>query len=229
MNTDTLITATDLVVGYTDRPVCSPLTFTVQQGQMLACIGPNGAGKSTLLRTLTGILPPLDGQCTLMGQRPDPRRSWQRAGLATDMSMAAFFPGLTVSEHLMMVCLGHGVNDPEQVVEASLEDFGLETVRDSVPDHLSSGQRSRLALAAVFCRPRSLIILDEPESRLDVQAREDLGERLRDEYECGGGGFIVSHDPALVSVMATAVLVIDEHPRVVSVDEGVHIMRTGLV
>ena len=74
--------------------------------------------------------------------------------------------------------LGHGVADADDVVEAELAAFGLTDRADALPRNLSSGQRRRLALAAAFVRPSRLLVLDEPERRLDTAMRDRLAERL---------------------------------------------------
>ncbi|MCL3778157.1 ATP-binding cassette domain-containing protein, partial [Actinomyces sp. AC-20-1] len=108
-----VITARDLVVGYDQVPVCSPATFALERGQALFLVGVNGAGKSTLLRTACGLLPPLGGRLTVLGDTPDPRSAAFRTDVARDLGEDSFFPSLTVREHLELVRLGHGATaDP---------------------------------------------------------------------------------------------------------------------
>ena len=94
-----MIAVERLVIGYSDAPVCAPLTFVVRPGQALAVVGPNGAGKSTLLRTLVGILEPLSGDVSVLGAPLDERTAEFRAAVATVFDDDAFFPSLTVAEH----------------------------------------------------------------------------------------------------------------------------------
>jgi hypothetical protein len=86
----------------------------------------------------------------------------------------AFFPALTVREHLQLTAYGHGVAEPDERVEGLLAEFGLTGRADALPSALSSGQRRRLVLAAALARPRSLLVLDEPEQRLDAGMRRRL-------------------------------------------------------
>lgn len=223
-----LIRARDLSVGYGENPVCAPATFELRAGGVLALVGVNGAGKSTLARTCCGLLRPLGGEIEVMGRRPDLRSAAFRAAVARDLGEESFFPTLSVAEHLHLVCYGHGVADPGAVVEALIEEFDLDAVADSLPDELSSGQRRRLALAAVLARPRSLLILDEPEQRLDHVTRLALADRLIDEREAGGSILLVSHDAELVRAAATAVLMVGRQTRLAaSVEEGVEAIIEG--
>lgn len=75
-----------------------------------------------------------------------------------------------------------------------------------LPSTLSSGQRRRLALASIFVRPRTLLVLDEPEQRLDVEGVAWLGDKLLAEKAAGRGIVLVSHDPDLVARVCDRVL-----------------------
>ena len=206
-----LVSAHDLSVGYSDEPVCAPATFNLLPGQVLALVGVNGAGKSTILRTCCGLLHPLRGEVRVLGHVPDPRSGAQRAAVATDLGQESFFPTLTVAEHLRLVCFGHGVADADDVVGEP-----------------SSGQRRRLALASVLARPRRLLILDEPEQRLDRVTRLLLADRLIEERDCGGGVLMVSHDLEIVEEAATQVLLVGRSTRLLNVADGVRAIEAGL-
>ena len=103
-------------------------------------------------------------------------------------------------EHLELLAFAHG-GDGHSVPEVVAE-LGLEAARDQLPATLSSGQRRRLALASCFVRPRRLLVLDEPEQRLDVRGQEWLAQRLLREKASGTAVLMASHDPALVERVA---------------------------
>ena len=98
------------------------------------------------------------------------------------------------------------MRDAEGVVDTVLEEIGLLEVSGQLPSTLSSGQRRRLALAGVFVRPRLLLVLDEPEQRLDVEGVAWLGDKLLAEKAAGHGILLVSHDPDLVTRVCDRVL-----------------------
>jgi ATPase subunit of ABC transporter with duplicated ATPase domains len=79
-----------------------------------------------------------------------------------------------------------------------------------VPPTLSSGQRRRLALASCFVRPRRLLVLDEPEQRLDALGKQWLTEQLGREKKQGAAVLMASHDPELVDAVADVRLAIGE-------------------
>jgi ABC-type multidrug transport system ATPase subunit len=107
-----------------------------------------------------------------------------------------FFPDLSVAEHLELMAYAHGTADAVTVVEQTLSALGLDGARDQVPPTLSSGQRRRLALASCFVRPRRLLVLDEPEQRLDDNGRRLAAQLLQE--KAGTAVIFASHDADLV-------------------------------
>ncbi len=204
------VEAESLLVGYGGAPVCAPVTFDLDPGSALALLGPNGSGKSTLLRAVHGLLTPADGVQPLLGREVDERERAFRAQVAGVLDDDAWFPALTVAEHLTLTARGHGVPDADDVVAGLLEDFGLADHADVLPLTLSSGQRRRLLLAAGFARPRRLLVLDEPEQRLDQRMRSALADRLRAETRSGGAVLLATHDPELLAAVADAAVLVGE-------------------
>ncbi|MCW2507228.1 MAG: transporter ATP-binding [Modestobacter sp.] len=224
----TLLEATDLSVGYGGEPVCAPVTLSVGTGSAVALVGPNGAGKSTVLQTLVGLLPPLAGTVHFAGRAVDERDGDFRRAVAGVLDDDAFFPSLTGEEHLLLTARGHGVVDAEQVVAAELAAFGLAERAGALPSALSSGQRRRLALAGALVRPAQLLVLDEPERRLDTAMRRTLAERLAAVVDAGGTVLFASHDPAFIGTLADRVLLVrDDECSVVAPDEAVAALHEG--
>jgi len=210
-----------LVVGYAGAPVAAAATFDVARGEVVALVGPNGCGKSTVLRTVLGRLEPLAGEVELLGAPVDERLAHVRAAVAAVLDDDAWFPALTVREHLYLTARGHGVLGADDVVADVLDELGLAAVAHALPTSLSSGQRRRLLLASALVRPRELLVLDEPEQRLDRAARELVERRIRDEAADGGAVLLATHDAALVRAVATSVVQpADDIVRVLSADEG---------
>jgi ABC-2 type transport system ATP-binding protein len=214
-----LLRAQELTAGHGGVPACAPVTLRLAPGAALALIGPNGAGKSTLLHTLVGLLPALGGTVRIDGDPVDERRSSFRRAVAQVLDDDAFFPSLTAREHLLLTARGHGVVEAEVVVSAELAAFGIEDRADILPSKLSSGQRRRLALAAAFVRPARLMVLDEPERRLDSDMRLALAERLASARDAGLAVLFASHDAAFVRTVADdALLLGDEECRLLAPD-----------
>jgi ABC-2 type transport system ATP-binding protein len=117
-----------------------------------------------------------------------------------------FFADLAVAEHLALLMSAHGDDAPDEHAASLLDEVGLAGAAGQFPAGLSSGQRRRLALATCFARPRVLVLLDEPEQRLDRAGRRWLTGRLLAEKQEGHGVLFASHDRSLVKAVADRVL-----------------------
>ncbi|TDO33537.1 heme ABC exporter ATP-binding subunit CcmA [Kribbella sp. VKM Ac-2527] len=187
---------------YAERAVIEDLTFTLGAGQAIALVGPNGSGKTTVLRCIVGSAEPAAGKILLDGLPIDERAEVVRRDVAALLDDLDFFPDLTAAEHLDLMARAHGNPEPEDLVDTLLDDVGLLAAADQLPGSLSSGQRRRLALATALVRPRKLLVLDEPEARLDTAGVAWLSERLQEEKAAGTSVLFASHDPELVEAVA---------------------------
>ena len=181
-------------------------SLEVRAGEAVALTGRNGAGKSTLLRCLVGADRPDDGTVEVMGHPMSETSPQIRRDVATVIDDLDFFPDLSVVEHLDLLARAHGLDDPDAVVDEVLAEVQLVPQSGQLPGTLSSGQRRRLALATAFVRPRKLLILDEPEQRLDTEGVRWLAGKLKSERQQGLAIVFASHEPALVEDVATRVV-----------------------
>ena len=166
-------------------------------------VGANGAGKTTLFRLLLGLTMPTSGTVEVCGNAMAETSPQIRRDVATVIDDLDFFPDLSVVEHLDLLARAHGISDPDEVVDEVLEEVQLVPQSGQLPGTLSSGQRRRLALATAFVRPRKLLILDEPEQRLDTEGLAWLAARLKNERQQGLAIVFASHEPSLVESVAT--------------------------
>lgn len=227
--TDVVVEARDLAVGYGGAPVCADVDLVLRRGESLAVIGANGSGKSTVLRTVLGLLSPLSGQVEVLGRAVDERDRRFRAAVAGVLDADAYFPGLTAREHLVLTARGFGVAEAGRVVDEVLDAVGISHQGDTVPEALSSGQRRRLLLAAGFVRPRELLVLDEPEQRLDVTMRRTLARLLREESARGGAVLYATHDETLLrETGSAALLVAEDRCRVLSPAQACDLLAAGI-
>ena len=181
-------------------------SIDVRAGRAVALVGANGAGKSTVLRCVTGADVPTEGTVTLDGEAMDERSARCRAMLASVLDDLDFFPDLSVVEHLDLVARAHAVPDADELVDDVLHELRLIDHSGQLPNTLSSGQRRRMALATAFVRPRRLLVLDEPEQRLDTEGLAWLTARLRAEKRDGLAILFASHDQDLVAAVADEVV-----------------------
>ena len=188
----------------------------VREGEAIALTGRNGAGKSTILRCIVGADQPDEGTVEVDGIRMSETNPEVRRAVATVIDDLDFFSDLSVVEHLDLLARAHGIADAEQAVDEVLHEVQLVPQSGQLPGTLSSGQRRRLALATAFIRPRRLLVLDEPEQRLDVEGVEWLAARLAAERNRGLAIVMASHEPKLVQSVATRIVRIGDS---VAVDE----------
>ncbi|GAA1432979.1 ABC transporter ATP-binding protein [Microlunatus lacustris] len=186
--------------------IIDSFSLEVRAGEAIALTGRNGAGKSTLLRCLVGADRPDDGTVEVLGNAMSETSPQIRRDVATVIDDLDFFPDLSVVEHLDLLARAHGTPDPDALVDDVLEQVQLVPQSGQLPGTLSSGQRRRLALATAFVRPRKLLILDEPEQRLDTEGVSWLATKLKAERQQGLAIVFASHEPALVETVATRVV-----------------------
>ncbi|GHH34285.1 ABC transporter ATP-binding protein [Lentzea cavernae] len=195
----------DAGFGYGGVPVFAGLSFAAGSGEAVAVVGANGAGKSTLLKCLVGAEVLDSGTVLFEGAPLDESSGAFRAAVASLLDDADYFPDVSVVEHLRLLAWLHSSSED---VEAVLAEVGLTAVADQLPPTLSSGQRHRLGLALCFVRPRSVLVLDEPEQRLDVAGRSWLRDRLLAEKAAGVAVVFASHDHELVEAVACRTVVL---------------------
>jgi ABC-2 type transport system ATP-binding protein len=204
--TEALLTVRGITRRFADRTILAGVDLDVAEGEAVGVVGPNGSGKSTLLRCIVGADEANSGIAELAGRPLDERMPEVRRDLAVVMDDLDFFPDLSVVEHLDLMARAHAQPDAEEIVNVVLAEVGLMEVSGQLPSTLSSGQRRRLALASVFVRPRRLLVLDEPEQRLDVEGVRWLGDKLVAEKAAGRAILLVSHDADLVAKVCDRVV-----------------------
>ncbi|MER7335840.1 MULTISPECIES: ABC transporter ATP-binding protein [unclassified Micromonospora] len=183
----------DLTVAYGSTVVLDAVSLQVPKGAVVALVGENGAGKSTLLRCIAGLQEPSDGSVTVFSTTPGRSVEFWRQ-VATTVESPSWYQGLTVREHLDLVRVANGGDPHDGHIDAVCDPLGLTGLADSLPITLSSGQRQRFLLAATFVRPSRLLILDEPEQRLDTGIKAAIATHLRAYVASGGTLVMASHD-----------------------------------
>ena len=209
-----LLTATELAVGYRTGAQSQPLDFEIHRGATTIVTGPNGAGKSALALTLGGLMPPRAGglhaarEFAPAGNRREPIR-WRSRELLTRIGSVfqnpehQFLTG-SVREELILGprALKHDTATVDQIGDRLLGALRLTHLADVNPYTLSGGEQRRLSVATVLASQPTLMILDEPTFGQDRNTWEELVGLLAEIADDGTAVVAITHDLDFASVLA---------------------------
>jgi NitT/TauT family transport system ATP-binding protein len=171
------LVVSDLHHGYGPLPVLEPISFSIEEGEILAIVGPSGCGKTTLLGILGGLLQATGGSVGVRGRMPSDSLN----PFTYIFQDVALLPWRTVAGNVRLPLEHHAMAraDRDARVADALARTGLSEFADALPKQLSGGMRQRAGIArALVVRP-AVLLMDEPFSALDAQARE----LLMDDFE----------------------------------------------
>jgi ABC-2 type transport system ATP-binding protein len=175
----------------------------IPAGSVTGLLGPNGAGKSTLVSLLVGVRRPTAGRVELFGG--DPRDARNRRHVGVTPQETGLPSTLRVGEVVDFVAAHYPDPVPR---DRLLDEFGIGDLVRRQTGALSGGQKRRLAVALAFVgRPR-LVILDEPTTGLDVEARRSLWGNVRAFHATGGSVLLSSHYLEEIEALADRVVVL---------------------
>lgn len=199
-----LIDADAVSVVVSDTVLLPVTSFRADPGRIVALRGENGSGKTTLLRTLAGRIRPTTGSVRLGGRPVNEREREFRRRVAAMIGLPPMASDLTLFDHVALVSSTWERN-PDAVDAATrrvLEDFGLTRLGARFPYELSSGQTQLLGLALVFVRPFDVLLLDEPEQRLDPGRIEMLARAMLARRDEGATIVAATHSGVLADLTA---------------------------
>ncbi|RMG57529.1 MAG: LPS export ABC transporter ATP-binding protein [Gammaproteobacteria bacterium] len=191
--------ARNLVKRYRRRTVLDGVSIEVSQGEIVGLLGPNGAGKTTSFYMIVGLIPPDEGEIWLDRQdiTPFPMHARARMGVGYLPQEASVFRKLSVADNLRAVLeLREDLDSEgrEQALQALLDEFQIDHIRDSLGISLSGGERRRVEIArAVATRP-AFMLLDEPFAGVDPISVIDIQHIITHLTERGIGVLITDHN-----------------------------------
>lgn len=216
---DELIRVRGLRKSFGAHRAVDGLDFELERGACLGLLGPNGAGKSTTIKLLLGLLAPDSGDIRVLGL-PVPQKAREvRERLGVVPQMDALDPDFTVSENLRVFARYFGRQGQAALrnPEALLEFADLSHKRDARISELSGGMKRRLTLARALVNDPELLLLDEPSTGLDPQARHLMWERLRQLLARGKSILITTHFMEEAERLCDRVAIVD-HGRCIALD-----------
>lgn len=208
-----LLTAIDVSVAVDEQVLLPPTSLSLEPGRTLAIRGPNGAGKTTLLRVLAGLLPTTSGRVRFGGDPLHVRRRAHRAAIAAMIGAPPLARDLTLIEQLRFVraTWGDDTATGEDAARMGLAELDIANLATRFPSELSSGQLQLFSLVLTLVRPCRVLLLDEPEQRLDAQRRGLVAEALRRRRDDGCAIAFATHSTALADAVGSDVLTVGEH------------------
>ena len=193
--TEALVQARGLTKRFGDFTAVDSIDFDIQEGEAFGFLGPNGAGKTSTMKMITTVSPITEGRLKVFGIDPgvDGRSIRKRIGVVPQEDNLDL--ELTVAENLYVYGRYHDMKKPDikSRIEELLEFAQLTERRDSTVEPLSGGMKRRLIIARALINDPDLIILDEPTTGLDPQARHLLWDRLYRLKQGGATLIITTH------------------------------------
>ncbi len=162
-----------------DVAAISGVSFTVQEGELIALLGPSGGGKTTVLRMIAGLEMPTSGDVLIRGQRVN-NVSVQQRNIGFVFQNYALFKSMTVYKNIafgLKIKKWKRADIHDRIAEL-LKLFDLEGLEKRYPHQLSGGQRQRIAIARALAPKPSVLLLDEPFGAVDAKIRQELREWL---------------------------------------------------
>ena len=203
-----MIEISSLTFDYPGHRALNDVTLSVASGSVTALVGPNGAGKTTLMRCIAGLETPLTGSITVDGMDviEQPREVHRAMGYLSDFY--GLYHDLTVAQCLEYAAAAQGMADEElqAAVERTAQQLDLSNKLHQASGSLSRGQRQRVAIGQAIIHQPQVLLLDEPASGLDPEARASLAALFRQLQADGMTLLVSSHILAELDEYSTHML-----------------------
>jgi ABC-2 type transport system ATP-binding protein len=177
MPTDNVIEVNNVWKSFKTVQAVKGIDLKIPKGQFVALLGPNGAGKTTLVEMIEGIQKPDKGEITIMGKKWKGNEDELHHIIGLSLQETRFIDKLRVSETLLLFAAFFNLG--KERVNEIIDIVGLEDKRKSYVVNLSGGQRQRLAIGISLINNPAILLLDEPTTGLDPNARREIWEILR--------------------------------------------------
>lgn len=208
---ETSVKIQNLTKSFNQFTVVDGISFEVKKGECLGILGPNGAGKTTTLRMLLGLSKPDGGEIEVLGHRlPEDVKAMRRqVGVVPQLDNLDV--DFTVAENLKTYATYFGMKGADSYgrIDELLEFAALKDRAKSHVESLSGGMKRRLTLARALINDPDLLILDEPSTGLDPQARQMIWQRLRSLLNSGRTLIITTHYMEEAQRLCDRILLID--------------------
>ena len=191
---------------YGAKPALRDVSLAAPPGCIVALIGANGAGKTTLLEVLATLLRPDAGEFLLDGEDALKRPILARRKIGFLGHASMLDPALTARENLRLFGALYGLDEPSRRADELVDRFGMKVWADSPTSELSRGQQQTAGLCRALVHSPPLLLLDEPASGLDSDARARLWAAAQDESAAGATVIFSTHDHDAASLHGSQII-----------------------
>ncbi|MEK4520109.1 ABC transporter ATP-binding protein [Psychrobacillus sp. FSL W7-1457] len=162
--------------SYKEKVAVSPMTLTINQGELFGLLGVNGAGKTTVINMLSGLTKPSTGDALVLGHSLSKELPGIRKLLAVSPQETSIAPNLSVRENLLLMARIHGFSKEKsfEKTEALISQFSLQPYEHQRGKNLSGGWQRKLSIAMALIANPQILFLDEPTLGLDIISRREL-------------------------------------------------------
>lgn len=221
-----VISIRNLYKTYGNTEVVRGLNLEVQAGECFGLLGPNGAGKTTTLKMLLGLVPPTSGEINIGALRIPEQARAARPNIGIMPQMDNLDPDFTVTVNLLVYGRYFGLHKAEMMarIPKLLELTGLTNKADSPISALSGGMKRRLTLARALINDPTLVVLDEPTTGLDPQARHAIWAGLRGLIQQGKTILLTTHFMEEAERLCDRLAIID-HGTVIAIGSPLELIQ----
>jgi ABC-2 type transport system ATP-binding protein len=218
-----IVSIQQLDKSYGNTQVLQNLDLDIPKGGIFGLIGPNGAGKTTLLGILTGILPFDGGSITVSGlEWTEQNEAAIKQQVASVMQPPLLFDHFTCYDYLDYVCEMYGIKKMGRAdkIDSLMTYFELDPFMSNKTQHLSSGNRKKLAFIAAVLTDPEVIFLDEPFESVDVISIKRMKNIIQRLKEQGVTIFITSHILEIVENLCDDIAILHEGNIIAYLDQA---------
>jgi lipooligosaccharide transport system ATP-binding protein len=210
-NSAPLVEARELTKRFGELTAVDHVSFEIQPGEVVGFLGPNGAGKTTTVRMITCTSPLTEGSLTVFGLEATTHPREIKAQIGVVPQDNNYDPDLSVIENLVTYGRYYGFSPKDTIPRARelLEFVQLTEKADNNVEELSGGMKRRLIMARGLINQPRLLVLDEPTTGLDPQARRLIWQRIRELKHSGVTVIITTHYMDEAEQVCDRVLVMD--------------------
>ncbi len=221
-----IVSARKLTKQFGDYRAVDGIDFDIAPGKCFGFLGPNGAGKTTTLRMAMGLTPVSSGELTIFGLAVQHHAAKIRARTGIIPQADNLDPDFSVEENLAVYASFFGLAGPEidARIDTLLEFVSLGERRKAKPDALSGGMQRRLTIARALINEPELVVLDEPTTGLDPQARHVIWGRLTELKSRGKTLLLTTHYMEEAERLCDELVIMD-HGRILAQGSPAELIR----